>query len=83
MGDFNRNPGLLAPLLDADLRSRISFVAPSSFTQASGDVLDYAITGNSDISRRYSPPSILAILAFACLRTFLASDHFPVNFRKF
>ncbi|EPR4192296.1 cytolethal distending toxin subunit B family protein [Campylobacter jejuni] len=83
MGDFNRNPRLLAPLLDADLRSRISFVTPSSFTQASGDVLDYAITGNSDISRRYSPPSILAILAFAGLRTFLASDHFPVNFRKF
>lgn len=83
MGDFNRNPGLLAPLIDAGLRARINFVAPQAYTQASGDVLDYAITGTSDTSRVYTPPAILAILALAGLRTFLASDHFPVNFRRF
>ncbi|TXE87635.1 cytolethal distending toxin subunit B family protein [Campylobacter volucris] len=83
MGDFNRTPGLLSPLLDSGLRSRVNFVIPPSFTQASGNTLDYAVTGNSDTSRLYNPPAILAVLALAGLRTFLASDHFPVNFRRF
>ncbi|CAM4074014.1 cytolethal distending toxin subunit B family protein [Campylobacter armoricus] len=83
MGDFNRNPGSLVTLLDSGLRSRINIVAPQSFTQASGNTIDYAITGNSDTTRLYNPPAILAVLALAGLRTFLASDHFPVNFRRF
>ncbi|TXE83192.1 cytolethal distending toxin subunit B family protein [Campylobacter peloridis] len=83
MGDFNREPGSLVPLLDSGLRSRINIVFPPSFTQASGSTLDYAITGSSDTTRLYNPPAILAVLALAGLRTFLASDHFPVNFRRF
>ncbi|MCV3450925.1 cytolethal distending toxin subunit B family protein [Campylobacter lari] len=84
MGDFNRTPGNLVPLLDADLRSRINIVAPYSSTQTSGRrVIDYAVTGNSNQSTLYTPPSILAILAAAGLRSFLASDHFPVNFKRF
>ncbi|EAI4690940.1 cytolethal distending toxin subunit B family protein [Campylobacter jejuni] len=83
LGDFNRDPNSLMSLLDQGLRNRVHFVSPASYTQASGGVLDYAVTGNSDTTRRYTPPAILAILAAAGLRTFLASDHFPVNFRKF
>ncbi|AJC86828.1 cytolethal distending toxin subunit B family protein [Campylobacter sp. RM16704] len=83
MGDFNRSPGNLVPLLDPDLRSRINIVAPPSFTQVSGNTIDYAVTGNSNQGTLYTPPAILAVLALAGLRTFLASDHFPVNFRKF
>ncbi|AJC85289.1 cytolethal distending toxin subunit B family protein [Campylobacter peloridis] len=83
MGDFNRNPASLLNLIDAGVRSRINIVAPPSFTQRSGNTIDYAITGSSDTSRLYNPPAILAVLALAGLRTFLASDHFPVNFRRF
>lgn len=83
MGDFNRNPGNLTPLLDAELRSRINIVSPPSFTQIGGNTIDYAVTGNSNQASLYTPPSILAVLALAGLRSFLASDHFPVNFRRF
>lgn len=82
LGDFNREAGALVPLLDASLRSRINIVSPSSFTQTGGRTIDYAITGNSNTATLYTPPPIVAILAIAGLRTFLASDHFPVNFRR-
>ncbi|XMD84373.1 cytolethal distending toxin, subunit CdtB [Campylobacter lari] len=82
MGDFNRGPDTLVGLLDLDLRSRINIVSPPSFTQTGGNTIDYAITGNSNTGTLYNPPAILAILAVAGLRTFLASDHFPVNFRR-
>ncbi|TKX31240.1 cytolethal distending toxin subunit B family protein [Campylobacter estrildidarum] len=83
MGDFNRNPDQLTPLLDPDLRRRIRIVSPPSFTQTSGNTIDYAITGNSNQAAAYRPPFITAVLALAGIRTFLASDHFPVNFRRF
>ncbi|RKO64734.1 cytolethal distending toxin subunit CdtB [Campylobacter sp. P255] len=83
MGDFNRTPNNLFGLLDADLRSRINIVSPPSFTQTSGNVIDYAVTGNSNQGALYTPPAFAAVLALAGLRSFLASDHFPVNFRRF
>ncbi|MFY4690799.1 cytolethal distending toxin subunit B family protein [Campylobacter jejuni] len=83
MGDFNRIPGNLITLLDADLRSRINIVFPPSSTQTSGNIIDYAVTGNSNRSSLYTPPAFVAVLALAGLRSFLASDHFPVNFRRF
>ncbi|OCX42663.1 cytolethal distending toxin subunit CdtB [Campylobacter ornithocola] len=84
MGDFNRTPSDLVSILDTGVRSRINIVSPPSFTQTSAQrVIDYAVTGNSDTTRLYNPPAILAVLALAGLRTFLASDHFPVNFRRF
>ncbi|MBZ7949533.1 cytolethal distending toxin subunit B family protein [Campylobacter sp. RM9939] len=83
MGDFNRNPDQLTPLLDPDLRRRINVVYPPSFTQTSGNTIDYAVTGNSNQAAAYRPPLITAVLALAGIRSFLASDHFPVNFRRF
>ncbi|AJD06865.1 cytolethal distending toxin subunit B family protein [Campylobacter lari] len=83
LGDFNRNPAALASLLDPDLMSRINFVSPPSSTQTSGNVIDYAVTGNSNRGSIYTPPPFIAVLALAGLRSFLASDHFPVNFRRF
>ncbi len=83
MGDFNRTPNNLIGLLDSDLRSRVNIVSPPSFTQTSGNIIDYAITGNSNQGALYTPPAFAAVLALAGLRSFLASDHFPVNFRRF
>lgn len=82
LGDFNRESGALVTLLDPDLRARTRVVVPPSSTQTSGRTIDYAITGNSNTAALYNPPPIVAILALAGLRTFLASDHFPVNFRR-
>ncbi|EAK1935985.1 cytolethal distending toxin subunit B family protein [Campylobacter jejuni] len=83
MGDFNRSPNDLIGLLDMSLRSRINIVSPPSFTQTSGNIIDYAVTGNSNQGALYTPPAFAAVLALAGLRSFLASDHFPVNFRRF
>ncbi|MCR6570412.1 cytolethal distending toxin subunit B family protein [Campylobacter insulaenigrae] len=84
MGDFNREPDLLMRDLDASLRNRLRVVAPPSFTQVTGRrVIDYALTGTSTRTAAYTPPLLSAVLAVAGLRTFLASDHFPVNFRRF
>ncbi|MDA3969675.1 cytolethal distending toxin subunit B family protein [Helicobacter ibis] len=80
-GDFNREPNMITNLIDPELASRITIVAQSSATQASGRVLDYAITGSS--RGTYVAPPLAAILILAGLRTHLASDHFPVNFRRF
>lgn len=82
-GDFNREPNMLLNLLDMDLRRRVNVVFPPSFTQASGRVLDYAVTGSSNRQVAYIPPPLVAVLMLAGLRTYLASDHFPVNFRRF
>lgn len=82
LGDFNRESGALVTLLDPDLRARTRVVVPPSSTQTSGRTIDYAIAGNSNTAALYNPPPIVAILALAGLRTFLASDHFPVNFRR-
>lgn len=82
-GDFNREPNTLLRLLDFPLANRVNVVFPPSFTQRSGGVLDYAVTGSSNTRRTYIPPALSAILMLASLRTHLVSDHFPVNFRKF
>lgn len=82
-GDFNREPNMITNLIDRELATRINIVAQSSATQASGRVLDYAITGNSNTRATYVPPPLAAILLLAGLRTHLTSDHFPVNFRRF
>lgn len=83
LGDFNREPNNLRELVDRELLSRISFFAPPSLTQTSGRTLDYAVTGSSDTTRRYQAPLLTAVLFLAGLRSYLASDHFPVNIRKF
>lgn len=80
LGDFNRNPASLRPELDLETRVRTTFIAPNVPTQRSGGILDYAIVGNSTGSLR--PSLLTAVLFLAGLRTQLASDHFPVNFRK-
>lgn len=82
-GDFNRDPNTITGLIDPDLARRINIVTQTSATQASGRVLDYAITGNSNTQAAFVPPPIAAILMLAGLRTYLASDHFPINFRRF
>ncbi|HEC1790507.1 cytolethal distending toxin subunit B family protein [Campylobacter sp. LMG 7929] len=82
LGDFNREAGSLVSLLDPDLRARTRVIPPNTNTQTSGRIIDYAITGNSNTASLYNPPPIIALLAVAGLRTFLASDHFPVNFRR-
>lgn len=80
-GDFNREPLDTLGLLDRDLLRRVSVFFPSSFTQTTSErTIDYAIVGNANIQ---TPPLLSAVLMFAGLRTFLASDHYPVNFRKF
>ncbi|AJC93148.1 cytolethal distending toxin, subunit CdtB [Campylobacter subantarcticus LMG 24377] len=80
-GDFNREPLDTLRLLDRDLLRRVNVFFPPSFTQTtSGRTIDYAIVGNA---MRQTPPLLSAVLMFAGLRTFLASDHYPVNFRKF
>ncbi|AJC94656.1 cytolethal distending toxin subunit B family protein [Campylobacter volucris] len=80
-GDFNREPLDTLRLLDRDLLRRVSVFYPPSFTQTtSRRTIDYAIVGNA---MRQTPPLLSAVLMFAGLRTFLASDHYPVNFRKF
>ncbi|TDJ80908.1 cytolethal distending toxin subunit B family protein [Campylobacter volucris] len=80
-GDFNREPLDTLRLLDRDLLRRVSVFYPPSFTQTtSRRTIDYAIVGNANMQ---TPPLLSAVLMFAALRTFLASDHYPVNFRKF
>ncbi|MFV0946958.1 cytolethal distending toxin subunit B family protein [Campylobacter jejuni] len=82
LGDFNRETDSLVALFDDDLAARTRVIRPSSNTQTGGRTIDYAVTGNSNTASRYNPPPIIAVLALAGLRTFLASDHFPVNFRR-
>ena len=83
-GDFNREPLDTLTGLDRDLRRRVALFFPPSFTQTTSQrTIDYAITGNSNTQTTYAIPSLSAVLMFAGLRTYLASDHFPVNFRRF
>lgn len=76
-GDFNRSPGTLFSSLEPAVRNHISVIAPPDPTQASGNVLDYAIIGNS-ISLVL--PVLRASLLFGLMRGQFASDHFPVGF---
>lgn len=83
-GDFNREPNDLLRILDASVRANVNVVAPDTFTQTGGRrVLDYALTGNSNTTVVYTPPPLAAVLMFGNVRSHLASDHFPVNFRRF
>jgi cytolethal distending toxin subunit B len=85
MGDFNREPGELLSSFELALRLRTRIITNSAITQVSARrTLDYAIVGNSNRAIVPAPlPSITASTFFGGFRTHLASDHFPVTFRRF
>lgn len=45
-GDFNRDPSTITNTVDRELANKIRVVFPTSVTQANGETIDYAITGN-------------------------------------
>lgn len=85
MGDFNREPGELLSSFELSLRLRTRIITNSAITQVSARrTLDYAIVGNSNRAVVPAPlPSITASTFFGGFRTHLASDHFPITFRRF
>lgn len=85
MGDFNREPGELLSSFELALRLRTRIITNSAITQVSARrTLDYAIVGNSNRAIVPAPlPSITASTFFGGFRTHLASDHFPITFRRF
>lgn len=84
-GDFNRNPASLQSGLGTVL-DRARILDPRSATHAGssgeGRTLDYAVIGTTQ-SQASSLPAIVAILMAASVRSYLASDHFPVRFGRF
>ncbi|MDL0088630.1 cytolethal distending toxin subunit B family protein [Campylobacter gastrosuis] len=85
MGDFNREPGELLSSFELALRLRTRIITNNAITQISARrTLDYAIVGNSNRAVVPAPlPPISASTFFSGFRTHIASDHFPVTFRRF
>lgn len=81
-GDFNRSPTSLLGALDQRVASRVSIISTNAPTQRQGGTLDYAVAGNSG-SAAFLAPALSAVLLLANMVSQLASDHVPVNFRKF
>ena len=85
MGDFNREPVDLLSTFELELRLRTRIVTNNAITQISARrTLDYAVVGNSNRAIAPAPlPQISASTFFSGFRTHIASDHFPVTFRRF
>lgn len=85
MGDFNREPGELLAEFELALRLRTRIITNNAITQISARrTLDYAVVGNSNRAVVPAPlPPITASTFFSGFRTHIASDHFPVTFRRF
>lgn len=85
LGDFNREPTELLATLELELRLRLRIITNNAITQISARrTLDYAVVGNSNRGVVPAPlPPIAASIFFGGFRTHLASDHFPISFRKF
>ncbi|EAK4033004.1 toxin [Campylobacter jejuni] len=66
--------------MDRGLANKIRVVFPTSATQANGGTLDYAITGNSNRQRTYTPPLLAAILMLASLRSHDSFGSFSSKF---
>lgn len=86
-GDFNRSPASLQSGLDTRVTNNIRIISPNSAThsgQTEDRTLDYAVIGRTDMTpTTASLPAIAAILMAASVRSYLASDHFPVRFGRF
>ncbi|WP_027326993.1 cytolethal distending toxin subunit B family protein [Helicobacter pametensis] len=86
-GDFNRNPATLSAGLDRRILHNIRILATNSATHSSSSadrVLDYGIIGRTtQAPSAPTLPAIVAILMSASVRSYLASDHFPVRFGRF
>lgn len=87
-GDFNREPAALQASLDTRVTNNIRIINPHFATHAgatgSNRILDYAIVGRtSPTTTTPSLPALVALLMAASVRSYLASDHFPVRFGKF
>ena len=85
MGDFNREPVDLLSSFELELRLRTRIITNNAITQISARrTLDYAVVGNSNRAIAPAPlPQISASTFFSGFRTHIASDHFPVTFRRF
>lgn len=85
MGDFNREPVDLLSSFELELRLRTRIITNNAITQISARrTLDYAVVGNSNRAIAPAPlPPISASTFFSGFRTHIASDHFPVTFRRF
>lgn len=85
MGDFNREPVDLLSTFELELRLRTRIITNNAITQISARrTLDYAVVGNSNRAIAPAPlPQISASTFFSGFRTHIASDHFPVTFRRF
>lgn len=85
-GDFNREPADLQSGMDRRIQSDVNIISPRTPTHASASgnhrILDYAIAGINQAGTT-SLPTLLALLISAGVRSYLASDHFPVHFKKF
>lgn len=84
-GDFNRNPAELQAGLDTRITNNIRILDPRIPTHSGGRTLDYALIGNTPTQGgALGPlPALVALLMNAALKSYLASDHFPVRFGKF
>ncbi|WP_104696791.1 MULTISPECIES: cytolethal distending toxin subunit B family protein [unclassified Helicobacter] len=86
-GDFNREPANLLSGIPQRVENNIRIVSPRDATHAgsrgTNRILDYGIIGRTSTGAASILPQLVALLASATLTSYLASDHFPVRFRRF
>ncbi|EKC2495425.1 cytolethal distending toxin subunit B family protein [Salmonella enterica] len=76
-GDFNRDPDSLRRAIERPISNNTLVLAPTTPTQRSGGILDYAVVGNTVA---FIPPVLRAGVLFGERATQISSDHYPVGF---